>query len=134
MIVIRIIAALLLVAFGTRDSFAACVNRFIARSERPRQIVTLLTGKLTFQEATTLAAAVNSRKAPVLEWVAADGTRLAKQMGELKIVRPMPVGCDGKASGAIMIVTFAPMAAPPQKRMFVKFDANTTVMFEQQTQ
>lgn len=131
---IRIITAMLLLAFSTSDASAACMNRFIARSERPKQIVTLLTGKLTFQEAQALATAVNSKKAPGLEWVAADGARLAKQLGELKVVRPMPVGCDGKTSGAIMIVTFAPMAAPPMKQMFVKFDALTTVAFEQQTQ
>jgi len=126
--------AMLLLAFGTADASAACMNRFIARSERPRQIVTLLTGKLTFQEAQALATAVNSKKAPGLEWVTADGTRVARQMGGLKIVRPMPVGCDGKASGVIMIVTFGPMAAPPMSQMFVKFDAVTTVAFEQQTQ
>lgn len=108
----------------------ACVNKFLNRSEGPRQIVTLLTGKLTFQEARKLAADIAARQAPPLEWVDDAGKTLAKQFGELKVVRPMPVGCDGKPSGVVMIVTFA--KAQPSRVMKIKLDAETTVTFDQQ--
>lgn len=110
---------------------AACVNRFIARAERPRQVVTLLTGKLTFQEAQALAAAIQEKQAPPLEWVSADGKSVAKQFGELKVMRPMPVGCDGKPSGVVMVATFIALAGP-SKKMYVKLDPDTTVAFDEQ--
>lgn len=110
---------------------AACVNRFVARAERPRQIVTLLTGKLTFQEAQALAAAIQEKQAPPLEWVSADGKSVAKQFGELKVMRPMPVGCDGKPSGVVMVATFIALAGP-SKKMYVKLDPDTTVEFDEQ--
>jgi hypothetical protein len=110
---------------------AACVNRFVSRTERPRQVVTLLTGKLTFQEAQALAASIQKKSAPPLEWVGDDGRTISKQFGELKIVRPMPVGCDGKTSGVVMIATFATSVVPARK-MLVKLDPQTTVAFDQQ--
>ncbi|HEX2060122.1 MAG TPA: hypothetical protein VHK90_05235 [Thermoanaerobaculia bacterium] len=110
---------------------AACVNRFVARTERPHQIVTLLTGKLTFQEAQALAAAIGKKEAAPLEWVDDSGKAIARQFGELKVVRPMPVGCDGKPSGVVMIVSF-PSASTPTKKMNVKLGADNVVTFEQQ--
>lgn len=110
---------------------AACVNRFVSRTERPRQVVTLLTGKLTFQEAQALAASIQKKEAPPLEWVSDDGKAISKQFGELKVVRPMPVGCDGKTSGVVLIVNFA-TSVTPSKKMLVKLSADTTVSFEQQ--
>ena len=110
---------------------AACVNRFVSRTERPRQVVTLLTGKLTFQEAQALAASIQKKEAAPIEWVSQDGKAIAKQFGELKVVRPMPVGCDGKTSGVVMIVNFA-TAATPEKKMLVKLNADTTVTFDEQ--
>lgn len=112
---------------------AACVNRFVSRTERPRQIVTLLTGKLTFQEAQALATSIQKKEAAPLEWVSADGKTISRQFGELKVVRPMPVGCDGKTSGVVLIVNFA-TANAPDKKMIVKLNADTTVTFDQQTQ
>jgi hypothetical protein len=112
---------------------AACVNRFVTRSERPRQIVTLLTGKLTFQEAQALATSIHKKESQPLEWVDANGKSIAKQFGELKVVRPMPVGCDGKSSGVVMIVAFA-AANPPTKKMLVKLNTDTTVAFDQQAE
>lgn len=128
---IRTSAALLLLTFAAHGASAACVNRFVARSERPRQIITLLTGKLTFQEAQALADAINKRQAPPLEWVTEDNKSVAKQFGELKVVRPMPVGCDGKTSGVVMVATFG-ANLPPVKKMFVKLNADTTVAFDEQ--
>ena len=125
------IAATLVLLFAAYDASAACVNRFVARNERPRQVVTLLTGKLTFQEAQALSAAIQKKEAPPLEWVKEDGKSVAKQFGELKVVRPMPVGCDGKSSGVVIVATFTSNAAPTSK-MLVKLNADTTVAFEEQ--
>ncbi|HEY0143525.1 MAG TPA: hypothetical protein VGF48_21730 [Thermoanaerobaculia bacterium] len=112
---------------------AACVNRFVARTERgrPHQILTLLTGKLTFQEAQALAKAIQAKSAPPLEIVDARGKVVARQFGELKVVRPMPVGCDGKTSGVVIVATF-PLVTVPSGKTLVKLDANTTVEFEEQ--
>lgn len=110
---------------------AACVNRFVARTEGTRQVVTLLTGKLTFQEAQALSQAIREKQAPPLEWVSLDGRSIAKQYGELKVVRPMPVGCDDKTSGVVVIVTFVSGRSPSEK-MLVKLSAEATVEFEEQ--
>lgn len=128
-----ILLAVSLVLFARHASAASCVNRFVARSERTQQIVTLLTGKLTFQEAQALAEAIRKKQSPGLEWVTAQGKTVSRQFGDLKVVRPMPVGCDGKTSGVVLVATFG-AAAPPAKKMFVKLDANTTVEFDQQTE
>ena len=124
------VVACLLVA---NAASAACVNRFVNRTERPRQIVTLLTGKLTFQEAQALAASIQKKASPPLEWVSEEGRTISKQFGELKVVRPMPVGCDGKTSGVVMIATFA-TSVVPSKKMLVKLDPETTVTFDQQAE
>ncbi|HKR66423.1 MAG TPA: hypothetical protein VJZ00_22035 [Thermoanaerobaculia bacterium] len=126
------LSALALVA-TTHVAHAACVNRFVARTERPHQIVTLLTGKLTFQEAQALTEAIRKKEAPPLEWVDDAGKTLAKQFGDLKVVRPMPVGCDGKTSGVVVIVSF-PTATTPTKKMNVKLNPTTTVSFDQQSE
>ena len=107
------------------------MNKFLSRSEGARQVVTLLTGKLTFQEAQKLSAEINEKKAPPLEWVDVGGKTIAKQFGELKIVRPMPVGCDDKPSGVIMIATFATVQKP-SRLMKVKLGSASAVDFEQQ--
>ncbi len=110
---------------------AACINRFVSRTESARRVVTLLTGKLTFQEAQALAASIRKKEAAPLEWLSADGKTIAKQFGDLKVMRPMPIGCDGKTSGVVMIVSF-PTLSTPEKQMIVKLKANTTVTFDQQ--
>jgi hypothetical protein len=126
------IFAVLALVVSMPASAAICVNKFLSRSEgTARQVVTLLTGKLTFQEAQDLAKAINSKQAPPLEWVDEKGKTISRQFGELKVVRPMPVGCDGKTSGVVVIATFQTLSQPTG-RMFVKLDANTTVQFEQQ--
>lgn len=126
------VLALSLSLLSAHTAAAACVNRFVVRSERPRQIVTLLTGKLTFQEAQALSAAIQKKEAPPLEWIGSDGKTLARQQGELKVVRPMPVGCDGRSSGVIVIAQFGALVAP-SKKMLVKLNADTTVAFDEQS-
>lgn len=111
---------------------AACMNKFVRRTEAGNhQVVTLLTGKLTFDEAKTLAAAIAAHQAPLIEWVDEGGKTMARQFGDLKVVRPMPVGCDGRASGVVVTITFLSVNTPT-KKMNVKLDANTTVAFEEQ--
>jgi len=126
-------AAILVLLLAHLAQAAVCVNRFVGRREGPRQVITLLTGKLTFQEAQQLAKAIQTKQSPPLEWVDDGGKPIAKQMGALSVVRPMPVGCDGKTSGVVMIVTFQTLSTP-SKKMNVKLDANTTVAFDQQSE
>jgi hypothetical protein len=128
-----ILTALSLAILGAHSASAACVNRFTARTERPRQIITFLTGKLTFQEAQALAEAIQKKEAPPLEWVTEEGKLVAKQFGELKVMRPMPVACDGKPSGVVMVATFG-STTTPAKKMFVKLNADTTIAFDQQAE
>lgn len=113
------------------EASANCRNNFLNRSEGPRQVVTLLTGKLTFQEAQALARAIATKEKAPIQWIDDGGKPLAHQFGEVKVVRPMPVRCDDKPSGVIMIVTFATVQKPARK-MVVKFDDRTTVEFEEQ--
>lgn len=110
---------------------AACRNSFLYRTDGPRQIVTLLTGKMTYQEAQQLSEAIASKQAPALQWLDDSGKEVARQYGELKVVRPMPVRCDDKPSGVIMIATFATVQKP-SKTMHVRFGGETTVVFDEQ--
>jgi hypothetical protein len=127
----RLALTTLVVCLAAHAASAACVNRFVSRTERPRQVVTLLTGKLTFQEAQALAAAISRKESAPIEWLDAAGKTIARQFGELKVIRPMPVGCDGKASGVVMIVAF-PSSSTPGKKMMIKLNPDTTVAFDQQ--
>jgi hypothetical protein len=43
----------------------------------------------------------------------------------------MPVGCDDKKSGVVMIATF-PTHNKPLKKMAVRLDASLTVTFDEQ--
>jgi len=126
--------AVLTLAVSTPLFAVECMNKFLSRSEgATRQVVTLLTGKLTFQEAQVLSKAINARQAPPFEWVDDKGKTISRQFGELKVVRPMPVGCDGKTSGVVVVATFNTLSQPIGK-MVVKLDANTTVTFDEQKQ
>ena len=124
------VAFFLLVASEARA--AVCVNKFVSKSNSGRQNLTLLTGMLTFQEAQALAKAIKERKSPEIEWVDEKGKTVARQFGDLNVVRPMPVGCDGRASGVVMNATFF-TAVKPVRKMFVKLDADTTVEFSEQS-
>lgn len=130
---IRLSLAVCLLILVAGRSGAVCVNKFTSRVEGPRHIVTFLTGKLTFQSAQALAVAIRDGKAAPLEWVDSSGKLIARQFGELKVIRPMPVSCDGNASGVIMMAVF-PTAQQPSRKMFVKLDANNVVAFDQQSE
>jgi hypothetical protein len=129
--IVRTLTAFSVLLLSAHAASAACVNKFVVRTERPLQVVTLLTGKLTFQEATELATSIQKKQAPPFEWLSPDGKVNAKQYGDLKVVRPMPVGCDGKSSGVVIVAQFG-SALPPTKAMIVKLTPETTVTFEEQ--
>lgn len=129
----RILAVLILLLLNvTANASAACVNRFLGRSEGPKQIMTLLSGNLTFQEAQALSAAINTHQKSPIEWLDDAGKTVARQLGELKVVRPMPVGCDGRSSGVVMVATFLGMRLPSGK-LVLKVDG-TSITFDQQAQ
>jgi hypothetical protein len=128
---VRLILTASVLLAAAAPASAACINRFVNRTERPHQVITLLTGKLTFQEAQALAAAIKAKEAPALEWIDEGGKTIARQFGDLKVVRPMPVGCDGKSSGVVLIVAF-PTNNTPVKKIIVKLNPESTVTFDQQ--
>ena len=111
---------------------AACVNRFIYRASGVKHVVTLLTGKLTYQAAKTLSAQIRDGKAAPLEWVSESGKTLSRQFGELEVLRPMPVSCDSNPSGVLMYAITFVGAHAPTKKMSIKLDSNTTVVFDEQ--
>lgn len=115
-----------LVAF---PASAACQNKFAHRNEGSKRIFTLLTGKLTFPEARNLSKAIAERKSPGLQWVNEKGKPIATQYGELKVIRPMPVGCDDRKSGVVMNVTFTTIVQPA-KKVSIKLDADRIVDFD----
>lgn len=121
--IVAALAGFLLLMSADAASAAVCVNRFLSRSDGPRQVVTLLTGKVTYQEA-------QSMDRTAVQWVDEKGAKVAEAI-ELKVVRPMPVGCDGKTSGVVMLATFLSVHAP-QKKMFVKLAGNVVEFEEQQ--
>lgn len=128
---IQRLATLLLLILTADVAVAACVNKFVARRDGRFQSVTLLTGALTFDEAKALAAGIQSGKVPPIEWVDDKGKAIARQFGELKVVRPMPVGCDGRSSGVIVTANFLSIN-PPEKKMSVKLTPTSTVQFDAQ--
>ncbi len=95
--------------------------------------MTLLTGKLSYQNAQELAAAIRDGKSAPIEWVESNGTVIAKQFGDLKIIRPMPVACDDNPSGVIMMTTFATVQSPG-KKIYVKFGPKIIVEFDEQSE
>ena len=106
-------------------SAAVCVNRFLTHAEGARQVMTLLTGKLTYQEAQDLA-----KQRGAVEWLDDSGKVVATSV-ELTPLRPMPVGCDGKTSGVVMRATFLTLRHPSRKVM-IKLGSGNAVEFEEQ--
>jgi hypothetical protein len=128
-----IFLALFTFCLTANPASAACVNKFTHRSRGPQHTITLLTGKMTFQDAQTLATAIREGKSPRLEWVDSKGKSIAQQFGDLKVIRPMPVACDDTPSGVIMMADFA-TAQNPGHVIRIKFDPRLTVEFEEQNE
>ena len=129
----RIASALIALSVASQLQAATCVNKFVRRTDGPKQIVTLLTGKLTFQEAQALSQSITEHRAAPIEWIDDDGKAIARQLGDLKVVRPMPVACDGKQSGSIIIVTFLSQLQPT-KKMGIRFEPHMNVLFLEQSE
>lgn len=128
----RTLMCVLVVLAGWRSASAACMNKYISQKEPgSRYLVTILTGKLSYPEAYDLTQAVNERKAAPPEWVDEKGKTIAKHIGEMKLIRPMPVACDGKTSGVVLTTTFL-LLRPLSGRIYIKFDEKTTVPLEEQ--
>lgn len=125
------ILSAVLVLTTTPARAATCMNKFLRRSEGQKQVITFLTGKLTYEEAKAVAQAIAKHQADPFQWVDEKGKVLAKNFGPLQVVRPMPVGCDGKTSGVVLMATFMSVT-PPTKKMLVRIDPNTTVDFAEQ--
>jgi hypothetical protein len=117
---------------ASRAASAACMNKYIAQKEEgSKYLVTILTGKLSYPEAYDIARAVNDRTAAPPEWVDDRGKTILKHFGEMKVIRPMPVACDGKSSGVVLTLNFlAPR--PPSGRIHMKFDEKTVIELDQQ--
>ena len=130
---VRLTTVIATIALLGSAAHAACVNKYIYRQDGPKIQVTLLTGKLTFQEAKDLAKAIGDKKADPIEWMGDNGKSIAKQAGEMMVLRPMPVGCDNKTSGSVFTVMFL-RAQPPTGKLSVKLAGGETVVFDEQKQ
>jgi len=127
------IVALTAALLSETAAHAACVNRFTQRPAGRGHVITLLTGKLTYQAAKDLSVAIRDGKASPIEWVSESGKALGTQFGNLQVLKPMPVSCDSSPSGVVMAITFVGGSSPARK-ILIKFDSNTTVVFEEQKQ
>jgi hypothetical protein len=121
------LSLVLATALAPAASASTCMNKFISHSDHARQVVTLLSGLLTYDEARSLAS---SGRASSIEWLDDKGKPVAKA-AELHVVRPMPGGCDGKTSGVVVIATFL-TAREPAHVMYLKVDNTSPVPFTQQ--
>ncbi len=134
---LRPAAAVLALSLATllmpQTASAACMNKFVNSPQGNKQVVTLLTGKFTFDEAKALAAAINAGTAPPVEWLNESGRSIARELGPIKVVRPMPVGCDGKASGVVVVVTFMSPQTPKTK-LQLRLGSNDPVTFDEQAE
>jgi len=125
-----VLAVALVVIMSSGPAQAACVNKYVARTEGNKRILTLLTGKLTFDEAKELGKNIGTRSAPPVEWVD-DGGNVVATSVQFQAVRPMPVACDDKPSGSVINVTFLTFSNPTGG-ITIKFSEDLLVYFEEQ--
>jgi hypothetical protein len=121
---------LLLLLPGVAEA-AVCVNKYVQHSAQNRLTLTLLTGQLTFDEAKKLASAISAGQKTPIEWQSAEGKVIARQFGELKVVRPMPIACDDKPSGVVIQAVF-PTQNKPGDVLRMKLDEGLIVHFSAQ--
>lgn len=123
-------AVFILATLFATPGHATCVNKYVARTEGNKKILTLLTGRITFAEAKDLAKAIVSKTAPPVEWVDEGGNAIATSV-QVQAVRPMPVACDDKPSGSVINVTFLTFTNP-SGGLTIKFSEELLVYFDQQ--
>ncbi len=124
-------AALVITSTMVGSAHAACVNKYVARSEgNNKKILTLLTGKLTFDEAKELGRKLGTKSSPPVEWVDEGGNVVASSV-QFQAVRPMPVACDDKPSGSVINVTFLTFTTPAGG-ITIKFSEDLIVYFDEQ--
>jgi hypothetical protein len=109
----------------------ACMNKYVTRAEGNKKVLTLLTGRLTFAESQELAKKLGDKSAPPVEWIDDAGKTVARATA-FEPVRPMPVACDDKPSGAVINVTFLTFATPG-KGITIKFSEELLVYFDEQS-
>lgn len=110
---------------------AACVNKYVYRRDsRGRITLTLVTGKLTFAEAQKLVADFEAKKADIV-WTDSEGKTIVSALPGAAAQRPMPVGCDGRTSGAAMAISFLRPTAP-SGTIHLRFGDGAVVAFEEQ--
>ena len=108
------------------------MNKYVAQKNANNKLtMTLLTGMLNFNDAKALAAAIESGEHAPLSWVTDDGKVIANQLGELKVVRPMPVSCEEKTSGVVVQASFLTVRTPG-KIVRIVIDPGKTIAFEAQ--
>ncbi|HSN67719.1 MAG TPA: hypothetical protein VLV48_00645 [Thermoanaerobaculia bacterium] len=129
-VLVGVIPVCLILAFPSAAR-AACVNKYVAQKSGNRLSFTLLTGMLDFDDAKKLSEAIASGAHAPLAWVDGEGKVIAKQFGELKVVRPMPVACEEKTSGVVVLATFISIRTP-SKIVRIVLDPDKTVDFEAQ--
>lgn len=111
---------------------AACVNKYVHQKSGQRVTFTLLTGMLTFDEAKRVAAEIADGSRNPIRWMNADGKVVARNFGPIRVVRPMPVSCEGKGSGVVMQAVF-PTARTPDRTIQMDFGRDLVVEFDAQS-
>lgn len=107
------------------------MNKYVAQKSGTKLSLTLLTGMLNFEDAKNLSAQIASGEHEPLAWVGEDGKVIARQFGDLKVVRPMPVACEEKTSGVVVLAVFLTVKTP-SKVVRILLDPDKTVDFEAQ--
>ncbi len=128
--IIRITTLVAVLVLCAAPLHAACVNKYVARTEGNKKVFILLTGLLTFDEAKDLGKQIIAKDAQPVEWVDQNGKTLSTAV-RFQAVRPMPVKCADKPSGSVVNVTFLTFASP-SKSVRIKFSETLTVEFQEQ--
>ncbi len=110
---VRALAFLALTALLTSPAAAACVNKYVHEKDGPRVRFTLLTGTMTYDEAKALGEAIASGDSDPVAWLSTeDDDVVARQYGQIRVLRPMPVACGDSPSGVVLEVEFATFTNP----------------------
>lgn len=112
---------------------AACMNKYVHQKSGQKVTFTLLTGMLTFDEAKAVAAEIAEGSRNPIRWMNVDGKVVARNFGPIRVVRPMPVSCEGKGSGVVLQAVF-PTGNTPDRQIQMDFGRDLVVEFEAQSE